>query len=127
MIKTKSVQTRANTIARLDKDIIRVARRKGIEMTLQDLQEISVVYNQILINQQGKFLIIVDDECDSEVGFIKKMAEVERSKVKKAGALIVNSLGKRLEANFYIRRYKPSHAVKVFSSEREGLDWLMAI
>lgn len=127
MIQTKPFETRSSIIEKLDQDILRIARKEGVEMKIEDLHEISAAYTTLLEKNRGKFLVILDDECTSEVGFMEKMADKERKTVKKAEALIVSSLGKRLEANFYIRKFKPEHAIAVFSNEQEGLNWLRTI
>lgn len=127
MIFTKEIQTRSSIIEQLDKDILRVARKEGVELEVKDLQEISKVYQDLLEDKKGKFLVIVDSDCTSEIGFMEKMADKRRSRIKKAEALVVDSLGKRMEVNFYIRKYKPEHPVAVFKTEEEGLNWLRTI
>ena len=127
MKNLKKVETRSSIIEQLDGGILKVIRKKGVEMVSADLEELLMIYQELLKNEQGKFLLMVDNDCESEFDFIAKMADPKREKVKKAEAIIVHSLGKRLEANFYIKKYKPEHPVAIFSTEQEGLDWLRAI
>lgn len=127
MKNQKKVETRSSIIEQLDGGIVKIIRKKGVEMGAADLDELLAVYQNLLKNEKGKFLLLVDNDCESEFDFIAKMADPKRAKVKKAEAIIVHSLGKRLEANFYIKKYKPEHPVAIFSAEQEGLDWLRAI
>lgn len=115
------IKTRSGIIDEMDDDIFKIARNQGVEMVIDDLQEISAVYKELLNDKPAKLLVIVDEGCTSEVGFMKKMAESSRQEVKKAKAFVVNTLSKRLEANFYIKRFKLNHPISDFKTEKEGL------
>tara|TARA_R110000868_G_scaffold150874_3_gene374345 strand:- start:257 stop:643 length:387 start_codon:yes stop_codon:yes gene_type:complete len=127
MITKSQVETRSSIIEQYDDEILKIARKQGVEMEIEDLDEIASVYKELLQNKQPKLLVILDEECNSDMSFMEKMGNSERQLLKKAEALVVSSLGKRLEANFYIRRYKPNYPVAVFNNEEEGLAWLQSI
>ena len=90
----------------MDDNILKIARKQGVEMVIDDLQEISAAYKELLNDKPAKLLVIVNEGCTSEVGFMKKMAKNSRQGLRKAEAMVVNTLSKRLEVNFYIRRFK---------------------
>jgi hypothetical protein len=106
MIHASQIKTRSSIIDKMDDNILKIARKQGVEMVIDILQEISAVYKELLNDKPAKLLVIVDEGCTSEVGFMKKMAENSRQGLRKAEAMVVNTLGKRLEVNFYIRRFK---------------------
>jgi len=90
------IKTRSGIIDEMDDDIFKIARNQGVEMVIDDLQEISAVYKELLNDKPAKLLVLVDEGCTSEVGFMKKMAESSRQEVKNAKAFVVNTLSKRL-------------------------------
>lgn len=127
MIQTRPSETKSSIIEKLDDDILKIARKQGIKMEVEDLEEIAIVYKRLLQNRLPKLLIVLDDECESDAGFMEKMGDPQRQLLKKAEAFVVSSLSKRLETNFYIQRYKPIYPVAVFSDEFEALKWLQSI
>lgn len=44
-----------------------------------------------------------------------------------ADAIVITNFAHQLVANFYLRFHKPKILTKVFSSEKEGMEWLNAI
>lgn len=121
------IQTRASIIEPYGGDILRVSRIAGVAMVQEDLIEMAAAYKTFVPDGLPKLLVILDERCDSDLAFLKKMGEAKRQALKKAEALIVPTLDKRLEANFYIQRFKPTYLVAVFSKEEDGLKWLQSI
>ncbi len=129
MVATDSIETRACYIKKVDEkeNILRIEKKFGVDVQLDDLTDIDNAYKQLLESRKGKFLIVFSDDCSSDKAMKEKFASKERSAFKKAEALVIGSLSNRLEANFYIRYYKPEHPIAVFTSEEAGIEWLKRV
>ncbi len=51
-------------------------------------------------------------------------ADAERETAASAIAYVINNLGHRIVANFYLKIHKPPKPVRFFSEESEAIQWL---
>lgn len=127
MTAIAKLETRSIKIEQLDSEVLKIAKKQGIEIKIDDLEELNIAYKGLLQNRSPKLLVILDENCESELGFMKKLGEERIRRIRKAEALVVKSLGLRLEVSFYLSRYKANYPIEVFSNETEGLQWLKTI
>jgi hypothetical protein len=95
-----------------------------------NIDEVDAIDNAIISLSGGApcFILVipgVGSNADNEA----RQHAANRRKEKRivAEAIVVSNLPLRMLANFYIRFNKPKQKVKVFSSEEDGLEWLLAI
>ncbi|MFM9985761.1 MAG: hypothetical protein ACKVOK_11045 [Flavobacteriales bacterium] len=77
---------------------------------------------------QGKVPLLLDSTgikgYTSEVRTF--FADEEATSLIQCMAVVVNTLSIKLAGNFFIYVTKPSYPTKLFSTEKAGVDWLMA-
>ncbi|MEQ8625904.1 MAG: hypothetical protein RJQ00_01170 [Vicingaceae bacterium] len=121
------VETRISFIEKLNNGIIRVEIKPDIQLEPEDLDENFITYTQKLKIKHGLFLLVFKPGGESNMEARLKYASAERFKIKKAEAIVIETLAHRLGANFYKKMFKPTHPVKVFIKEQEAIDWLLLI
>lgn len=120
-------ETRISFIELLPSNILRIELKVDIELGLDDLDENLCVYQELLGNKKGYFLVIFEENGRSNLETRSKFANRERAKIKAAEALVISNLAHRIESNHYKNSFKPNHPVKVFSQEKEATDWLLSL
>jgi len=121
------VETRISFIEQLDNTIIRVEIKPNILLEPEDLDENYTAYTQQLHIKQGLFLLVFNPGGEANLEARIKHANKERSKIKEAEAIVIKTLAHRLGANFYKKKFKPTHPVEIFTEEKEAVDWLLSI
>ena len=108
MTTTQIIETRSCYIEKINNEedpILRVEKKLGIEMNIDDLKEMKKVYKRLIQNRAAKFLIVCQIDCSSKKDFMEEVSQKSRSKFKKAEAIIIKNLANRIEANFYIQNF----------------------
>jgi len=126
MLQKKIAETRAFTIDQLDNGIIRVEKKREVELFPSDLDDNYSIYKEFLGGEKGLFLIIFQIDCLSDEDFRNKAADPHRSQIKKAEALVIKSLANRIESNFYVNFHKPPYPIEIFTNEQEAIKWLLS-
>ena len=111
-------------IERLESGIIIQRYKDRINLDLGMIKEL-IEYNGSLNNFERKPMCAVLSEfmtIDKEVRDYGKTAEATR--YTSASAIVVKSLGHRLLGNFFIKVQKPAVPTKLFSEEKEAIEWL---
>ena len=119
-------ETRISTIEQLENGIIRVETKNDVLLESSDLDENCKIYKEKLKIRRGLFLIIFNPGGESNAEARAKFANPNRFKMKIAEALVIKTLPHRIESNFYKNKIKPQHPVKVFSKEKEAIEWLLS-
>jgi hypothetical protein len=98
------------------------------EKAVLDLEDVLAMRRKNLELSRGeKFCILWDSRnvhftIDPEA--MHKMASAEYQEVRKAAALIVDSLAGKLVGNFFKSLTSQKSPTRLFNSEEEGLKWL---
>lgn len=122
----KTYESRISHISALSNGIIRVELKNNIELQPEDLDENMAIYKEILgQDEKGLFLLVFAQYGTSTKEGREKFASVERSLIKKAEALVVFTMGHRIESNFYKNFFNPKHPVRIFNNEEKALKWLL--
>jgi hypothetical protein len=123
----KTYESRISHISALSNGIIRVEIKNKIELHPEDLDENLAIYKEILgPDKKGLFLLVFAKEGSSTKEGREKFASAERSAIKKAEALVVFTMGHRIESNFYKNFFNPKHPVRIFDNEEKALKWLLS-
>ena len=123
----EKVETRISIIEKLNNNIIRVEIKPDIQLEPKDLDENFQAYTQQLNIMSAYFLLVFKPGGEANVEARIKHAKPERSKIKKAEAIVIETLAHRLGANFYKKKFKPNHPVEIFTIEKEAKEWLLSI
>jgi len=116
-----------SAIISLDEDkVLLVKYKNGMDVDLEEAEKIMDATVNIV--EKTPFYLIVD--ARDVLGSIdhnsrKLMSEHEVNEFNIAQAIIVNNIASRLVANFYLKFYKHSNPIKVFTNINEGRKWLL--
>lgn len=116
--------TRTGRIRLGEDGIVRAVIIPGAEQTLEDAKEqVAAVWK---VSQGRRRPVLVDAR---EGRFMDRAARVyyasdEAARFRSASALLVGSTVTRVMASFFLGLNKPTHPVRLFTSEDEALDWL---
>ncbi len=94
------------------------------------VEEFQVLIKELVILMNHQPFVVLNDLRNNFGGFSKEIRNFLGShpdliKYKYAEALIVNSLGIRLQVNFFLQFNVKKMKYKVFSDERKAIKWLL--
>ncbi len=104
--------------------LVRYAARRTIDLELAK-SIVDAVYEH---NKAGYFLGITDIRVDFHETTSEARAFLSDNKslkLYKAHAVLVDNLAKRILVNIFIKLNKPIVPFRMFSEEKEALDWLL--
>lgn len=121
----KIIETKVGKISLIKNCIIRVEGNPNIHIELEDMFENDKAFKKML---QGKadalFLVIFGDNASISEEAKHYFGNKERSKIKRAEALVTPQLHHKLIAKSHLYFQKPSYPTKIFANEKEALKWL---
>lgn len=120
----KIIETKIGTITLLDKGIIRVKGNSNVHITLNDMYENDMAFKRLLENGTALFLTIFGENATIEPDAAEYFANIERSKIKRAEALVTSQTYHKLNALFHIKHLKSEHPIKQFQTKLEAMEWL---
>lgn len=111
------------TISVEENHIFKDSHLKYKEMELEDLNEVITLYNEYKSNQLVNKILIAGSGRTSLTQEAREVAEPTEYDTL-AEAIVVKSLSERIIANFYFSTKKKSYPIKVFTSEKNAIQWL---
>lgn len=114
----------------LEEGFIVLQFKDKIILELEDAQEIDqIIYHQFVF---GKPFVALVDGRDVESSITHEARDFFSKDelvmdIRKAHAIVVNSLPTRLLANFYMKFHKPINPIKVFSDYAIAYQWIKPI
>lgn len=119
------LKTKVGTISLLKNGIIRVFGNSDIHIELEDMFENDKAFKKILKNKKdAPFLVIFGENASISEEARIYFGNKERSKIKRAEALVAPQLHHKLIAKSHLYFQEPSCPTKIFSEEKEALKWL---
>jgi hypothetical protein len=126
-LKIGSVETSVCVIEKNDLGIIIIRLKENAEIGIPQVDEISDLIIQFS-NDTPCFILVVPGLGSHSDQESREYAAKFRSKRKiVAEAIVVQNLPIRILANFYIKFNKPKQQVRLFGSEEDGMNWLLAL
>ena len=126
----KSIELSKTFLHLLEEGLVIVNPKDDIVLEIEDVQEVDqLIYDQLVLGKP--FVVIIDArDINSSVSreardFLSKNELV--LPIRKAQAIIVNSLHTKLLANFYMKFNKPINPIKVFSNFDDAYQWVKPI
>lgn len=122
----QAIVLRTATFHMDDLGILWVKYHKEVDMTPEDARLHIDTVVKLCGKEKRPFLIDTREAKGSySIGAMRKLAKDPAIvKVRKAQAIIIDSLSNRILANFYIKFHKPANPIKMFADEKEAIQWL---
>lgn len=113
------------TIA-LDGDIVTISMHKGEKITLEAVKEMYRISNEEL---KGKRVAVMLDATQTPLisypeSVLKYAADNEYSRNEAAYAILIDGVGQKMMAGFYLSLNKPKTRTRVFTDRTEAISWL---
>lgn len=123
---TSTIDLNCATIDKLPSGIIRITYKEGLEIKLNDAQQVEKAFYELaeekhiysLMMSLGRFIRFSRDAQDY---FATKATIISQVR---ASAMVLDSLPVRLIAKFFIRFHKMHYPTRIFSSEKAAHIWL---
>ena len=107
-----------------DKD--KILRMKILEGTRIDLTLAKIINENIRRHAAGgKIAVMIDARANYSWDKDAQKYMAENSECRLATAVITNNPITRILSNTYVKIFKPSYPVKLFSEEKEAVEWLL--
>jgi len=130
MVYLKSIELSKAFLHLVKKGFIILEFKNNVLLELNDAIEVDeVIVNKLVDNMP--FVVLVDAR-DVTSSITPKAREFFANdemvlKIRKAHAIVVNSLHTKLLANFYMKFHKPINPIKIFSDYDKAIDWIETI
>ncbi len=111
-------------ISILNDNILRFEVKKTDEITVADLRQFNLAIGEIGAGKQFLNLIVIKDFVLFDKEIRNYAASAEANKYTIADAIVVNSSALKMVGNFYIKFNKPLKPSRIFTSEKEAIQWL---
>jgi hypothetical protein len=108
----------------LREDGIVQVNTKNHTYTLQNLKDINAAQKKINGGIRRPLLVIAAPYANIDSDAREFAASVESTKHSAAEAFVINSLGHRIIANFYLKVNKPGVPTRFFSDVADAVKWL---
>ncbi|HLP14185.1 MAG TPA: hypothetical protein VK177_19800 [Flavobacteriales bacterium] len=119
-----SIRVKQATVSTLANGFIRILIDEEAEITSNDILEINAAKSKLAGNQPHIVLFIApkNGSITSEARATSASKEVNRNAIAKA--IVTKSLPQRLIGNLFIKFNKPPAPTKLFSIEKDAIEWL---
>lgn len=120
-----TIETKVGKISLIKNGIVRVEGNPDIYIELEDMFENDKAFKKLLKGKKNApFLVIFGDNAGISEEARNYFANKERSKIKRAEALVTPQLHHKLIAKSHLYFQKPPYPTKLFANEKEALKWL---
>lgn len=117
--------TKIGRISLLDNGIIRINGFSDIIITLEDMYENDKAFKALIPDGKAPFLTIFGEDAIIEPEAQAYFANKERSKIKRAEALVTKQTHHKLIALSLLFNHKPEYPTKHFAFEAQAMEWLL--
>lgn len=120
-----TIETKIGKISLMKNGIVRVEGNPDIHIELEDMFENDKAFKKLLPKKKdAPFLVIFGDNASISEEAKHYFANKERSKIKRAEALVTPQLHHKLIAKSHLYFQKPTYPTKIFTNERDAIKWL---
>lgn len=96
----------------------------GKEFNVESLKKFNVVMGKMLNYKKAPLLITFDEFAIPPVETREFWSKKDACPYASADAYIATTFGHKFIGNFYLKFDKPGRPTKIFSNEKEAVDWL---
>lgn len=123
----KRIHTKIGIITLLDNGIVRIQGNSNINITLEDMYENDHAFKRLVPIGNAPFLTIFGENATIDSNAEAYFSNRERSKIKRAEALVTGQMHHALIALNHTSHNKPEYPIKHFKSEEEAIEWLLML
>ncbi len=123
-MKSDVICTEKVEISRMEDGIIRVFVRNDVYMVEKDLEDHYKIFKSLMDSEKAPFLIIFSKNASVSKEAEERFANQKRSEIKLAEAFVIESIVHKINANIFLKIFKPKHPIKIFNKEEKALEWL---
>lgn len=125
MSGTHAHTIQVGTVSLLEPSLVQLELEEGKEVDTQDVIEINDTCMKLSNDQAYAQLILMNKPGVGSTPDARKLsAQIHTKYPILAVALVVSSLSEKLIANFYIKFNRPAVPTRMFTNEKEALNWL---
>lgn len=121
----RRIDTKIGKIELLTNGILKISGNSNIQITLEDMFENDRAFKSILEGKQVPFLTIFGENATIDREAQEYFSNKERSKVKKAEALVTSQIHHKLITLYQTKHAHIQYPIKHFSSEQDAVRWLL--
>lgn len=118
-----SVETPSNIISFEEPDLVCSVSKPNSDLTLECVMEGLALIRE-MVNGKPFYLIIVTENTATYEKEAREYIDPDLEPLKKAEAIVVNSLANRILGTFYARTRRKSHPIRLFPTEWEAREWI---
>lgn len=108
--------------------IIRIDGKSGVHIDYEDVLEMREANLKLSGNKPFCTIMNGDEHFHTYSKEAKEMlASSEYCKLRKAAAFVLSNLAAKMLVTFFLKVNKPSSPSKVFSNEKDAIEWLKTI
>jgi hypothetical protein len=111
----------------LTNHIFKLKPFEGIELDIEDVQEMRRVYLKFSNNESFAILLDATENFSLTSEARTLLASKEYTVKRIAAAFVTKSLANQLVGNFFIKFNKPATPTKMFTDEEHAFKWLVAL
>lgn len=117
-------ETSAGIIELKDNGIVCLYTNENAEIGIEEIKEIYTLLSRITGNRPCYVMVFPGHGTTATREAREFAASIKQEKQIVAEAIVVNSLAIRIMANFFIKVNRPRQKVKLFTVEKDALEWL---
>lgn len=124
--KLKSIDTAHYNVSEQENGLIYVVFKEGTDITIDLLEEMIDVYNQITGGKHLPFLYEVEPYVTISKEARDYSVKIEKRKPISASAVYVDNIAYAIIVNFYMKFNRPHKPFKMFNKRDEAIKWLLS-
>lgn len=128
MIKADCIELKKSVHSLIAPGIIRINGKEGAHIELSDALDMREANLRLSGNKPFCTLMNGDDHYHTYSPEAKELlASEEYCKIRRAAAFVISKLPAKMLVTFFLKINKPASPSKVFSNEKEAIEWLKTI
>ena len=113
------------TISNIGNRIFKLQMLDGVEITMKDAQKMSVEFRKLAKGKKFAVLLDASNNFTLRKEAMDYLSSNELTLDRIAAAFVTKSIANKLVGNFFIKVKRPSSPTKMFSDEKDAIEWLL--
>src|SRR6218665_3007870 len=113
------------TVVKLDEDLLKVTVDSEAVIDIEQMEEISEAYNGLMGPEKPFYILtVLPNDLNPSKELRAYWRRPERSRRKRAEAVVIKGIAMAIIANFVSRFERPQHRIEYFKNEKEAAMWI---